>query len=305
VARPMDSSIADSCVDPPWRPRPDRMSTEAVSKAVTRFYDNHSINEDQILRGVRQSGVDLAKVTQDDLSPRDQDHYGGIRANAVLARMACVIRSDHVLDVCSGVGGPARWLAHKIGCQVTGLELTERRCQAATRLTALARLRGKVEFRCGDALNMPFADSSFDVVVSQEAFVHVPDKPRLIRECARVVRSGGRIAFTDVVRRGALDDEELARLRDEMAYPSMETIGGYRKLLQESCCDEIQVEDVSREWARILVGRLAMYRARHLATVANFGDARAERWDRTYSFLVGLYETGQLGGVRMIANRAR
>jgi ubiquinone/menaquinone biosynthesis C-methylase UbiE len=281
------------------------MSNEAMTKAVTQFYDSHPINEDQILHALRQSGIDLANLTQDDLSPLDQDHYGGIEANSVLASKADITQSDHVLDVCSGMGGPARWLAHRIGCRVTGLELTESRCQAATRLTALVRLDEKVEFRCGNALAVPFADATFDVAVSQEAFVHVPDKPRLIRECARVVRSGGRIAFTDIVQRRGLDDWELARLREEMAYPSVETIGGYHKLLQDSGCEEIQVEDLSDEWVRILVSRLAMYRSLRASTVAKFGEARGESWDRAYSFFVGLYESGQLGGARVIARRAR
>ncbi len=304
MAGSMDSPIADACVERPRRPRA-LVSNEWATKAVTQFYDSHPINEDQILHALRQSGIDLTKLTQDDLSPCDQDHFGGIKANAVLASKAGVSQSDHVLDVCSGVGGPARWLAHQIGCQVTGLELTERRCQAANRLTALARLSGKVEFRCGNALDMPFADGVFDVVISQEAFVHVPDKPRLIRECTRVVRPGGRIAFTDIVQRRKLDDQEMSRLRDEMAYPTLETIGGYRKLLRESGCDEIQVEDVSREWARILVGRLAMYRSLRVATIGKSVDPKRESWDRAYSFFVNLHETGRLGGVRIVAQRRR
>jgi len=280
------------------------MSNEAMTKAVTQFYDSHPINEDQILHALRQSGSDLANLTQDDLSPLDQDHYGGIEANTVLASKAGITQSDHVLDVCSGMGGPARWLAHRIGCRVTGLELTESRCQAASRLTKLARLSGLVEFRCGNALAMPFPDGAFDVAVSQEAFVHVPEKPRLIGECARVLKPGGRIAFTDIVQRGRLDDRDLARLRDEMAYPSVETIGGYRKLLRDSGCDEVQVEDLSDEWTHILVDRLAMYRSLRVTTVAKFGEARGESWDRAYSFFVSLYTTGQLGGARMVARRA-
>jgi sarcosine/dimethylglycine N-methyltransferase len=222
----------------------------------------------------------------------------------LLSSKAGITRSDHVLDVCSGMGGPARWLAQQIGCRVTGLELTESRCKAANRLTAMVGLDEKVEFRCENALAMPFADGAFDVAVSQEAFVHVPDKPRLIGECARVVKVRGRIAFTDIVQRGKLGDRDLSRLRDEMAYPSVETVAGYRKLLQDSGCDTVQVEDLSEDWTRILVDRLAMYRSLRVTTVAKFGEARGESWDRAYSFFVSLYTTGQLGGARMIARRA-
>lgn len=148
------------------------MSDEAVTKAVTQFYDSHPINEDQILHALRESGVNLTNLTQDDLTALDQDHYGGIEANALLSRKAGITPSHHVLDVCSGMGGPACWLAQKIGCRVTGLELTQSRCQAANRLTAMVGLDEKVEFRCGNAVAIPLADGAFDVAVSQEAFVH-------------------------------------------------------------------------------------------------------------------------------------
>jgi sarcosine/dimethylglycine N-methyltransferase len=281
------------------------MSNETITNAVTQFYDSHPINEDQILHALRQSGCDLANLTQDDLSPHDQDHYGGIEANSILASKAGITQSSQVLDICSGLGGPARWLAHHIGCHVTGLEVTESRCQAAGRLTELVALDHKVEFRRGNALAMPFAEATFDVAVSQEAFVHVPDKPGLISECARVIKSNGRIAFTDIVQRARLDEFQLARLREEMAYPSLETTAGYCELLQDSGFDDIQVEDLSDEWAHILVARLAMYRSLRVSTVAKFGEGRGESWDRAYSFFVGLYETGHLGGVRLIARRVR
>ena len=259
------------------------MFNEAMTRAVTHFYDSHPINEDQILLALRQKGIDLANLNQDGLTPLDQDHYGGVAANTSLAGKAGIKESDRVLDVCSGMGGPARWLAHRIGCHVTGLELTESRCQAATRLTAMVRLDGKVAFYCGNALAMPFADETFDVAMSQEAFVHVPEKPRLIQECARVIKSGGRIAFTDIVQRGRLTDPESARLRDEMAYPSVETTAGYRKLLQDCGFDEVQTEDLSEEWTRILVDRLAMYRSLHTTTVAKFGEASEHGIARTVS----------------------
>ena len=102
--------------------------------------------------------------------------------------------------MCSGMGGPARYLASRLGCRVTGLDVTQSRHQSAIRLTELVGLQHLVDFRHGSALAMPFADASFDVVIGQEAFAHVPDKPRLIAECARVVKPGGRIAFTDIMR---------------------------------------------------------------------------------------------------------
>ena len=180
------------------------MSEQEQLRSVIRFYETHPINEYEILEKLRADGIDLETLTEEVLKDYDQDHFGGLEAVDVLAEKAGIDASTRVLDVCSGMGGPARYLAHRLGCRVTGLDITESRHEAAMRLTALVGLEHLVDFRLGNALDMPFADATFDVVIGQEAFAHVPDKPRLIAECARVVRPGGIIAFTDILRRDGL-----------------------------------------------------------------------------------------------------
>ena len=95
--------------------------------ALVAFYDTHPINEDEILTKVAASGCSLDSLTQADLEPFDQDHYGGSEALATLAEAASIDATHHVLDVCSGMGGPARWLAVEKQCRVTGLDLTSSR----------------------------------------------------------------------------------------------------------------------------------------------------------------------------------
>jgi ubiquinone/menaquinone biosynthesis C-methylase UbiE len=202
------------------------------------------------------------------------------------------------------VGGPARYLALRLGCRVTGLDITRSRHEAAMRLTALVGLDHLVDFRLGNALDMPFADAGFDVVIGQEAFAHVPDKPRLIAECTRVVRPGGVIAFTDILRREALSAAEFERLRSDMTFQSLETLDGYGRLLARCGCTVMVQDDLSAWWTEVLQGRLTMYRALEATTVARFGAAHFQRWDDTYAFFVGLFGAGRLGGGRFVARRA-
>jgi sarcosine/dimethylglycine N-methyltransferase len=271
--------------------------------AVVAFYDAHPINEEQILAALRSKGVALESVTEDILQEHDQDHFGGIEANDVLAAKAGIRREHHVLDVCSGMGGPARYLAHRIGCRVTGLDLTRSRYDSAVRLTQLAKLTGLVDFRLGDALNMPFEDASFDVVIGQEAWCHVPDKARLIAECARVVKPGGAIAFTDILRREPLQAAELQRMQEGMPFPTLETLDGYDSLLTQNGCMVIVRDDLSEHWAQVLVQRLAMYRSLEADTVRKFGAEHFRKWDETYAFFVGLFQQGKLGGGRFVARK--
>jgi len=271
---------------------------------VVAFYDAHPINEQQILNTLRAKGIALEGLSEEVVKDHDQDHFGGIEANDMLASKARIARGHLVLDVCSGMGGPARYLAHRIGCRVVGLDLTESRHLGAQRLTKLVGLDSLVSFRHGDALDMPFEDASFDVVIGQEAWCHVPDKPRLIAECARVVKPGGVIAFTDILRRPGLSDGEFARLAREMSFPTLESLDGYCTLLESRGCSVTACDDLSKQWAVILVQRLAMYRGLKEETVRKFGEDHFRNWDETYAFFVGLYQQGKLGGGRFVARRA-
>jgi sarcosine/dimethylglycine N-methyltransferase len=280
------------------------MSDLAGVERVVHFYETHPINEQQILHDLARDGVALEGLSEAVLQRYDQDHFGGLEAVDRLADLAGIGAGMHVLDVCSGMGGPARYLAHHRGCRVTGLDITKSRHEGAARLTALVGLGHLVDFRLGNALDMPFADASFDVVIGQEAFCHVPDKPQLIAECARVVRPGGVVAFTDILRRDGLTEESFGRLQREMTFLSLESLEGYAALLAANACQMIVQDDLSSWWTEILVQRLAMYRSLKATTVAKFGADHFQRWDDTYAFFVGRFANGELGGGRLVARRS-
>ncbi|HSM42725.1 MAG TPA: methyltransferase domain-containing protein [Afifellaceae bacterium] len=281
------------------------MTNEDRIGAVTEFYETHPISEKQIVDRMKADGIDLDAVTEDILQNYDQDHYGGIAANQALAALAGIDADCRVLDVCCGLGGPSRWLAHNFGCRVTGIDLTESRITGAGRLTRMAGLDDRVAFRQGNALDLPFDDRTFDIVVSQEGFCHIPDKDRLVAECARVLKPGGRIAFTDILTTDRTSDAMLERLQAEMTFQDLSSRDGYRDRLECEGCEVVEIQDLGAEWRDILAERLAMYRGLKDQTVERFGESHFLKWDRAYSFFVGLYETGELGGGRFLARRIR
>jgi ubiquinone/menaquinone biosynthesis C-methylase UbiE len=281
----------------------ESVMSDIQKSGVIRFYDTHPINEDEILAKLAARGVNLDTLTEVELKDFDQDHYGGIEVVDLLAERAVLRRTHHVLDVCSGMGGPARWLAHRIGCRVTGLDVTKSRVDSAQRLTQRVRLDHLVDFIHGDATAMPLPDAAYDVVISQEAWAHIPEKSQVVVESARVVKPGGVIAFTDVTLRTPLTLEEESRIAAEMHTPGVATPERYLELLRENQCAITSCEDLSAEWTEVLVNRLEMYRTLRDTTVAKFGEAHFTSWDRTYSFFVGLFVSGKLGGVCIVAQR--
>lgn len=134
----------------------------------------------------------------EDLAGLDQFHTGGIQSTRALAKRAAITASDRVLDVGGGLGGPARLLAHEIGCHVTVVDLTEAYCRVGERLTVQANLTDRVRFQQGDALDLPFGDGSFDVVWTQHSSMNIPDKARLYAQIHRALRPGGRLALHEV-----------------------------------------------------------------------------------------------------------
>ena len=107
-----------------------------------------------------------------------------------------------VLDVGSGVGGPARFLAATYGCRVTGVDLSEPFVDAARYLTERTGQSGQVSFQTASALELPFDDGRFDAVLLQHVAMNISDRARLYREIRRVLKSGGRFATFDVVLNG-------------------------------------------------------------------------------------------------------
>lgn len=276
--------------------------TDKRIETVTEFYETHPINEQQILEKLRDGGFDLANITEDILQDFDQDHYGGVAANDALAKLASIDDSCHVLDVCCGLGGPSRYMAHNFGCRVTGIDLTMTRVEGAKNLTALAGLDDRVTFQNANALDLPFEDGSFDVVISQEAFCHVPNKARLIAECVRVLKPGGRMAFSDILVTDKTSEATKERLQQVMAFLELGSRHSYRRQLEREGC-VVEDHDLSDEWQAILNDRLSMYRGLKDQTVERFGEDHFQKWDDAYSFFVGLYGTDELGGGRFLAYR--
>jgi sarcosine/dimethylglycine N-methyltransferase len=276
-----------------------------LGPGVIDFYDRHPISAPQVLEALGRQGKAGAALAPDDLYPLDQDHYGGLAAVEALARRAEIAPGRHVLDVCAGLAGPARFLAARFGARVTALDLNAGRCAGGARLSRLVGLQARVRPVRGDAQALPFRGGSFDAVISQEGLLHVPDKGAVLAECARVLIPAGRLAFSDWVATSRLGDGERRRLTVWMAAVNVQSIAGYRTLLARAGFAGIDADDLSGEWIGILRERFAMYRRLRTDTVARLGEARYEEYCQLYGFFVGLVEAGKLGGARFSARACR
>jgi SAM-dependent methyltransferase len=268
---------------------------------VREYYDEHPISEAHVLAALAGRGL-ADSPTADDLFAFDQDHYGGLAAVDGLARRAGVGAASRVLDVCAGLGGPARFVASRRGSWVVALELHAGRAAGAARLNRLVR-ETRVSVVRADATALPFAPGAFDACLSQEALLHIGDKAAVLRECHRVLVPGGRLAFTDWIAFPALADRERRQLWEWMAATTLHTLDGYRGLLGRAGFTAIEAEDLSGEWRAIVRRRIELHRALRPQREARFGRRHYVEFDLLHAFFVGLIEAGKLGGGRFTATR--
>lgn len=169
-----------------------------VSREVQAHYTRTDLG-DAILAALERAGKDVNRLTPEDLAPIDAFHIRGRPATLELARAAGLDATKRVLDVGSGIGGTSRCLATEFGCHVTGIDLTEEYCRTAGMLSARTGLAHLVEYRQGDATDLPFADHAFDVVWTEHVAMNISDKRRLYQEMHRVLKPGGTLALHDVL----------------------------------------------------------------------------------------------------------
>ena len=220
-----------------------------------------------------------------------------------LARGAQVGNGSRVADFCAGLGGTVRYLAHKYRADVTGIELTPARVSGAQELTRRVGLDATARIVEGNVMDVPLPDASIDAVVSQEAFCHVPDVKRAVAEAFRILRTDGRLAFTDWIANQPLTAADAQLMWEGMAIQPLRSIPEYRRLVESVGLRVISTKDLTEEWGPILKERLAMYQllreeARQAGTPMGH-----DAFHKSYIRFVDLIQKRKMGGVRMVATK--
>jgi sarcosine/dimethylglycine N-methyltransferase len=182
----------------PRKSRPGAFAMTDVLDEVRYHYRAIGLTE-RLKTALTALGPEDQLLTPEQLGALDQFHTRGLAATAELSKLAGIAADMSVLDVGAGIGGPARFLAATHGCRVTGIDLSEPFVEAARYLTERTGQRGQVSFQTASALDLPFGDGHFDVVLLQHVAMNISDRGRLYREIRRVLKSGGRFATFDVV----------------------------------------------------------------------------------------------------------
>jgi phosphoethanolamine N-methyltransferase len=197
-----------------------------------------------------------------------------------------------VLDVGSGIGGAAFHLASAYGAKVTGIDLAEEMVAIAVERAAQLGMTGSVTFLLGDVLDTSFAEP-FDIVWSRDAFMHIPDKPRLFAGLHRLLGGGGRLVITDYARGKTPGSPEFETYIQKTGYHVIEP-ESYGELLQAAGFEDVRVHDATRRFVEILQSESDHLVANRTEFLASFSEADLNYLIARWAMKVGFCRDGDM-----------
>lgn len=151
----------------------------------------------RVIEAMKAASISPETLTVKQMAPVDHLHARGFPATIELADALPVKEGDHLVDIGCGLGGPARYLAERFNCRVSGIDITEPFVDAANKITALLHMEKFIDVQLGDGQELPYQNQSFDGGYTQHVTMNIADRDRFFAEAFRVLKSGGFFALTE------------------------------------------------------------------------------------------------------------
>ncbi len=160
--------------------------------------------------------------------------------------------TSHVIDIASGAGGPALFVAETVGCRVTGQDINEHGVATANRIARELGLAEHARFQVGDGNeSLPFDDEIFDALLCVDAINHLSNRPQVLAQWHRVLERGGHALFTDPITvTGMLASDEIA-IRSSIGYMQFTPEGANERLLEAAGFVLVRRVDTTENMAQL------------------------------------------------------
>ncbi len=262
------------------------------------------IQVERVFNELRELGfAEGDAVPVDTLTRFDQYHYEGTDAVEEAIHKCKINAGHHVLEVGSGIGGPARYMAHKAGCQVTALELQPDLNNIGRYLTERSGLTDLVTHQVGDFLEANPAQQQYDALASWLAFLHIPDRESLFKSCFDHLKPGASLYIEDFSKLAPFTPQEQQDLESKIYCHYVPTPAEYVAQVEAAGFEDVQFDDMSDQWTRFVRGRFDAFQADRERQLRVHGETVVEGLDDFYGTMTSLYEGGNLGGIRLTARK--
>lgn len=237
-----------------------------------------------------------------------QIHIGGFKSSMDLADKAGIAEGGHGVDLCCCNGAGMRFLLHfrKVASMI-GVDATAAVIEKGRERCADEGFSDSIQFLHADVCDSGLPEDSADFVLGEDAWCYVEDKPKLITEAVRITKPGGVIAFTDWVEGPTgLTEEESLRLRAFMKFPNIQSIPGYRSLLEKEGCDVTFAEDTQRfaPYVDLYMEMIDKQFTYDALRILNFDMEMLQAIGQEMAFLGELGRAGKIAQAIFVASKA-
>jgi len=261
-------------------------------------------NVDRIFNELREIGISTSStLLVEDLTKFDQLHYHGTDAIDIFIEKLKINEKTKILDVGSGIGGPARYIANKTGAEITAIELQSDQNNLAKDLTKKCGLSNKVSHICGDILDYDFKNQTFDTVVSWLTLYHIANHEILLKKLFDLLNPNGFFYTEDITSRINLSDADRKEIKKEIYGIHLPYFDNYISNLEQNGFKLIFGEDMSSSWTDFTKERIKKYNSEKERNIKVHGKEVYESLNSFYSFVGQYYSNGKLGGIRVIAKK--
>ena len=242
---------------------------------VSAHYGSGGDLAEIIAKGLQESGKNLDELKTVDLSAIDEFHFRGRKATLQLAEQMKLNENSRVLDIGSGLGGPARTLAEEYGCHVIGIDLTKTFCEVAGIMSNWVKLAEQTEFHQEDATNLPFSDNQFDAAMTIHVAMNIVAKDEEYEQTRRILKPGGIFAVYDILQGDGGEALFPAPWARESSISHLVTADEMKKLLFDAGFRILDVQDSTDEsldWLETITAATTQEKPNLVTTGILFGD---------------------------------
>ena len=213
-----------------------------MTNSVAQHYGNDGIVS-RIVSALADAGFDTNDLEPNVFAGADEFHIGGRKGSEYVAKALDLESGQRLLDIGSGIGGPARFIANTLDVTVEGIDLTPEFVEAAVEITEMVGMTEQVSFEVGSATSIPFEDDTFDASTMLHVGMNISDKELLFREMARVTKPDGSIVVYDVMRTGEDDLVFPMPWSSTSEYSFVDTVNAYVKAAESAGLELLTVDD--------------------------------------------------------------
>ena len=275
------------------------MTNEDVASIVSTTQAYYDGPADEIYRTIWGDNIHLGVYCSEECHQLEAKEH----TNEIMAAAVPLGPEVQVLDLGCGYGSAARYLASSFGCRVTGTNISEKELELARTRSREAHLEHLLTFEYGDFHKLGYSDESFDVIWSQDAFLHAADKMAVLSECRRVLRPGGALVFSDILVSRDTPDEDRARIYDRVKSPDMWDLADYRRAFSSLDFPITREEDWSRNVAPSYAWVRDGLQENREALLPRIGAETIDNTVTSLTFWVDSAESGNIGWALMVAEK--